>query len=177
MPVIARAGLGLAALSLCAFQALADTGARTDPDPAWRQAKSLHELAGILDTWLDEQSEYQRQNRPPDIRMTSSSVAVSLRGVAGTGHGRTRGLYDDETSTIYLVQPWNPKDPDDASILLHELVHHRQAPYHFYCPGAQEEMAYRLQDRWLGERGLEAKVNWIAVVLEAGCSRRDVHPD
>ncbi|WP_369817435.1 MULTISPECIES: DUF6647 family protein [Rhodobacterales] len=25
--------------------------------------------------------------------------------------------------------------------------------------------------------GLQAKVNWIAVILESGCSRRDFHPD
>ncbi|MEI4261656.1 DUF6647 family protein [Roseovarius sp. D0-M9] len=26
-------------------------------------------------------------------------------------------------------------------------------------------------------QGLRANVNWLAVVLDAGCTRRDIHPD
>jgi len=37
--------------------------------------------------------------------------------------------------------------------------------------------AYRLQEAWLAERGTEAEVNWVAVVLDSGCTRRDIHPD
>ncbi len=45
------------------------------------------------------------------------------------------------------------------------------------CPVAQELPAYRLQEAWFGELGLEPDVNWIAVTLEAGCARRDIHLD
>ena len=48
---------------------------------------------------------------------------------------------------------------------------------HWYCPGAQELSAYRTQQAWLAELGLELDVNWIAVVLESGCTPRDFHPD
>ena len=89
-----------------------------------------------------------------------------------------RGFYDIELGVIYIVKPWSPNNPQDVSVVLHELVHHRQqTAQHWYCPGAQELPAYRLQEKWLAERGLAVPINWVAVVLEAGCSRRDVHPD
>jgi hypothetical protein len=34
-----------------------------------------------------------------------------------------------------------------------------------------------LQHKWLVERGLKARVNWLAVLIESSCSPRDVHPD
>jgi len=55
--------------------------------------------------------------------------------------------------------------------------HIEQAPHHWFCPAAQELPAYRLREAWLAERGLSADVNWVAVVLDAGCTRRDIHPD
>ena len=89
-----------------------------------------------------------------------------------------RGFYDIELEVIYIVKPWSPQNPKDVSVVLHELVHHRQqTAQHWYCPGAQELPAYRLQEKWLAERGLTVPINWVAVVLEAGCSRRDMHPD
>lgn len=174
---IVRASHVLAALLLCGFATPAEAGLRSDPDAGWRDAKSIPELVEVLETWLDANTEYGRRDTTPFVRTISPSMAVSLHGIAGRGHGRTRGLYDGETSTVYLIMPWSPKDAADVSVLLHELVHHRQAPHHFYCPAAQEEAAYRLQDRWLGERGLSADANWIAVILEAGCTPRDIHPD
>lgn len=92
--------------------------------------------------------------------------------------GRTRGLYDPDAATIRLVRPWDPRDPFDVSTLPHELVHHRQqGARHWYCPGAQELPAYRLQEAWLADLGLEPDIDWIAVVLEAGCTPRDIHPE
>ena len=70
-----------------------------------------------------------------------------------------------------------PKGISIASVLLHELVHYRQSPHYFYYPAAQEEAACHLKDEWLRERRLRANVNWIAVVLEAGCTPKDIHPD
>lgn len=177
MRAITCASLGLAALTFFLIPASASPSLRLDADPSWRQAGSLPELAEILENWLDGHAGPERRDWPPSIKIVEPSVAASMNGTAGRGHGRTRGLYDHETSTILLIRPWDPKVAEDVSVLLHELVHHRQAPNHFYCPGAQEEQAYRLQDVWLRERGLQADVNWIAVVLEAGCTPRDMHPD
>jgi len=172
-----RSSLWLLVLMSFACSAAAGTSLRLDPEPAWRSAGSLADLAKILDIWLDENTDFQRPETQPTIRVVSPSMAASIRGISGSSHGRARGLFDPETSTIYLILPWDRKDPHDASVLLHELVHARQVSRHFYCPGAQEESAYRLQDDWLRTRGLKANVNWIAVVLEAGCTPRDIHPD
>lgn len=171
------ASLWLVALMMFAGSARADAIVRIDPDPAWRHAESITELIEVFDTWLDQNTSFHRPQIRPTIEAVSPSFAASIQGASASNFVRTRGLFDPDTSTIYLIGPWDRKKPHDASVLLHELVHARQVSGHYYCPGVQEEAAYRIQDDWLRERGLQAKVNWIAVVLEAGCSRRDFHPD
>lgn len=167
----------LVALMMFADSACADAIVRLDPEPEWRNTESVTELVAVFDNWLDQNTGLQRPKASPEISLVSASFAASLQGSSALKFNRTRGLFDPASFTIYLILPWNRKNPRDASVLLHELVHARQVGRYYYCPGAQEEAAYRLQDDWLRERGLQAKVNWIAVVLESGCSRRDFHPD
>jgi hypothetical protein len=177
MPVRYRSGLWLAVLISLASSVFAESSLRLDPDPAWRKASGILELTEILDTWLDRNTDFQRPEIPPKITLISPATAATIRGSPLQDHGRTRGLFDPRSSTIFLIQPWDPKTANDVSILLHELVHSRQVSHYYLCPGAEEELAYRIQDDWLRARGLRANVNWFAVVLEAGCSRRDIHPD
>jgi len=76
------------------------------------------------------------------------------------------------------VRPWSADEPFSVSVLLHELVHHRQAEDgHWYCSGAQELPAYKLQQAWLDRFGLKANINWVAVLLESGCTPKDIYPD
>jgi hypothetical protein len=171
------ASLWLGILMMFAGSAFAEATVRLDPKPEWRKAESITELVVVFDTWLDQNTELQRSDANPEIRLISETFAASLQGSSASGFGRTRGLFDPDTHTIYLILPWDQRNAHDASVLLHELVHARQVGRHYYCPGAQEEAAYRLQDDWLQERGLGAIVNWIAVVMESGCNRRDFHPD
>lgn len=145
---------------------------------AWRDAKTLDSVVGHLEEWLDQSAPWPAKPSRPVIRQISAAEAASLHTPLFSGSGKPRGLYDPETSTIYLVRPWDQRDPRDVSVLLHELVHHRQhGAQHWYCPSAMELPAYRLQDEWLRQLGLEAEVNWIAVVLEGGCRVTDFHPD
>lgn len=167
----------LVALMMFANSALADAIVRLDPEPEWRNTESITGLVEVFDTWLDQNTDFQRPETSPTVELISASLVESIQGSSASRFGRTRGLFDPDSSTIYLILPWDRKNPHDASILLHELVHARQVARHYFCPGAQEEAAYRFQDDWLRERGLQAKVNWIAVVLESGCNRRDFHPD
>lgn len=169
--------LWLVALLMLASSAWADTIVRLDPEPEWRNTESITELVEVFDIWLDQNTDFQRPQNSPTIEFVSASFVASIQGSSASSSGQTRGLFDPASSTVYLARPWDRKNPHDASVLLHELVHARQVARHYFCPGAQEEAAYRLQDDWLRERGLQAKVNWIAVVLESGCSRRDFHPD
>ena len=145
----------------------------------WREAGSLDGLVEHLEDWLDRHSELPRRETVPVVKWTSVAGVTALTGSQRAAHVATvRGLYDAEGATIWLVRPWSARDPRDVSVLLHELVHHRQAASgHWYCPGAQELPAYRLQQAWLGELGLPLEVNWVAIVLESGCTARDFHPD
>lgn len=130
-------------------------------------------------SWIAENSDYAVAERP--VR----AVALVTKGeTVGTGErqvslgNRTRGHYDEATGTIYIVRPWFPADPYDQSVLLHEMVHHMQVgAKHWYCPQAQEWDAYRLQEAWLEERGLESNFHWASILLESSCAVRDHHPD
>jgi hypothetical protein len=174
----AAVALATALVALCPQVLRAAEAHRPEASAEWQQASDLHELVSVLDAWLDEHAEWPQRDAPPRIRMVSEAEAHARRGATGSfQRGRLRGLYDPEEAEILLVRPWDPRDAEDVSVLLHELVHHRQTPHHWYCPAAQELPAYGLQDAWLAERGMRADVNWIAVVLDAGCTRRDIHPD
>lgn len=174
-----RAGPVLAsAFLLFVVAGIAYAASPLDPDRAWRRAGSLHELSAILETWLDARVAYPRRDRAARIRLVTPFEAETLTGRKVRSGNRPRGLYDPGSATIFLIRPWSPANAEDASVLLHELVHHRQeSARHWYCPGAQEPEAYALQQAWLAERNLSIGVNRIAVVLEAGCSPRDIHPD
>lgn len=177
MSVRYRSGLWLVVLLSLACSVSAESSLRLDPDPAWRKAGGILELVEILDTWLDGNTDFQRPEVPPKIAMINPTTAASIRRSHFPNYGLKRGLFDPQSSTIFLLHPWDPKNVNDASILLHELVHSRQVSRYYLCDGAEEEAAYRIQDDWLRARGLRANVNWFAVALEAGCSQHDIHPD
>ena len=134
-------------------------------------------VVAALAEWLDAHSEYPRPPGPPQILMVSQARAETLQGVADRTGRRIRGLYDAQTATIYLTLPWSPLDPEDLAVLLHELVHHRQAQQHWYCPQAQEWRAYQLQAEWLRAQGRADAFYWPAIVLQSSCARRDIHPE
>jgi hypothetical protein len=84
-------------------------------------------------------------------------------------------LYDGRDRTVYLPRGWTGATPVEASMLVHEMVHHFQAAAgeRFACAAAREKDAYALQARWLEafgtdlERGLG--VNGLFVLLATNC--------
>ncbi len=176
-----RAGTALAAAVMLLSAPAARPAGMTlaiDPDPAWRQARDIGGLVAVLDRWLDRTGPYPRRAAAVTLRLIGRAEAAGMAGYACRESLTTRALYDPATSTVYLIRPWSRSRTGDVAILLHELVHHRQqAARHWYCPGAMEPDAYRLQAAWLAERGQSARINRIAVALEAGCTARDIHPD
>ncbi|WP_375172634.1 DUF6647 family protein [Pseudooceanicola sp.] len=179
MSIQSRVSRWLAASALCALFTLpaeAEEAMLIALKPAGVDVAVTSELIAQLDRWLDTRIEWPKRDAPK-IRYVTARRAAQMKGDPGRGHGRTRGLYDAESETIYLVTPWSAEDTGDVSVLLHELVHHRQAPHHFYCGAAREPAAYRAQEEWLAERGDEIAINWLAVIWDAGCTRRDIHPD
>jgi len=170
----------LACVLLCVLiSAVFPVLVRAGEPSSWMEAQDLPELVSQLDDWLDRQSGYPRRTKPPAIRSIDLDDALALSGaMSSSGALRPRGFYDPGTKEIMLVRPWSPRNAHDVSVLLHELVHHRQAANeHWYCPGAQELPAYKLQRQWLAELGLKLQANWIAIFLESGCSKSDIHPD
>jgi len=162
-----RATLAVAALFHFAFSQAA---AADDPDidPA---------LIEQIDAWIDTATDLPAAAGPVRIAF-ADAAEVAVPGELASAIGRRpRGLYDPATQTITLVRPWSAGDPQDLSVLVHELIHQRQGSKHYYCEAAKEHAAYHAQKVWLAERGLPLEVNWIAVVLASSCIPRDIHGD
>ena len=132
-------------------------------------------LLSELNTWLDAETEFARRDHQPRIKLVEPTEAEALRGAASTMVGRTRGLYDEASDTIYLTAPWSADNQRDVSILLHEMVHQRQSGQHWYCPQAQEWRAYQIQAQWLNEHDIEDGFYWPAILLQSSCAKRDIH--
>lgn len=152
---------------------LADTASASDSDNI--QAVSSV-LISELNTWLDAETEFEKRDSQPQIKLIEKELAENLRGVADRSDGRVRGLYDAETETIYLTKPWSPDNSRDISVLLHEMVHHRQAGQHWYCEQAQEWRAYQIQAQWLADQQIADDFYWPAILLKSSCAKRDIHP-
>ncbi|MCV2866398.1 DUF6647 family protein [Albidovulum sediminicola] len=168
---------GLAALAVAAASAGAEVevaGARTHTEVA-----AIEDAVPVLDAWIDRFAEYPRaRDRPLRIALVPAMPRASATSSAAHYGPSTRGAYDAETATIYLLRPWFADLPYDRSILLHELVHHRQVQArHWYCAQAMEWDAYKLQEQFLDQAGLESGIYWLAVALESSCAVRDHHPD
>ena len=134
-------------------------------------------LLSELNEWLDAETEFVKRAHQPDIEIIGREQAENLRDAGERSSGRTRGLYDDENQTIYLAEPWSSSNPHDISVLLHEMVHHRQSGQHWYCQQAQEWRAYKIQAQWLAEHQIADEFYWPAIVLQSSCAKRDIHPE
>ncbi|MFD2741159.1 DUF6647 family protein [Sulfitobacter aestuarii] len=169
--------LAMALITLCPTLPRAENVTHASASQ-WQHSDNMTTLVSSLDAWLDAQTDWPRRDADPRVRLVSLWEAAARQGgTASFQRERLRGLYDPDRSEILLVRPWSPRKAEDVAVLLHELTHHRQAPQHWYCPAAQELSAYRLQERWLSEQRLSLDVNWVAVVLDSGCTPRDIHPE
>jgi len=169
-----RSTLVLAAIAMLTLPFFSSRG------EASQDAEFLDLLVESLEAWLDRDGSYPAAKQRPTIQVVPSwhEVVASHEASRTRGDGRTRGLYDARHGTIYLVAPWDGSDPRDLSVLLHELVHHRQNhARHWYCVSEQEWDAYRLQEEWLAEYGLDSDFYWPAIALSASCTPHDIHPD
>jgi len=137
------------------------------------------ELMAELDVWLDANSGLARPPSPLSrVEFVEPGSEVLYEGRMTKLDNTVRGLYDEDLSTIYLVNPWTGDDAYERSILLHEMLHHRQAAArHWYCPQAMEWDAYLTQEAYLNAHGETGDFNWGWVVLASSCAPRDVHGD
>jgi hypothetical protein len=135
-----------------------------------RKAIEPAALAGIA-TWISQHFGLPNTSDLPRLEFVAPEqlLALRYRGLLLQGPqppelqqkmlGAARDLvavYNEDTRTIYLSEIWRGELPAEVSILVHEMVHHlqNQAQLKFECLQEREEMAYKAQDRWLGQSGL-----------------------
>jgi hypothetical protein len=139
---------------------------------------AIDALHQTLDAWLSVYSDYPETERPvARILVVEPGYEFEHLGRMTVLGGTMRGAYASDTATIYLLRPWNAGRPRDQSVLLHELVHHRQVDAkHWYCGQAMEWDAYKLQEEFLAAHGIDPEFHWTRILLESSCAVRDHHP-
>ena len=82
-----------------------------------------------------------------------------------------------EAPPAKLVAGWTGATAREGSELVHEMAHHVQnlTGRSYACGGAREAEAYRMQDRWLTERGSSLAqvfgIDALALAVLARCPR------
>jgi hypothetical protein len=119
----------------------------------------------------DAKLEELRHQQPADPH---AGASASDKPVAGRRSGAI-ALYDFSRRTIFLSANWTGTSPADQSILVHEMVHHVQnmAKMKFECPMAREQLAYRIQNRWLARFGMDLEsvfqIDPFTVLVNSAC--------
>jgi Domain of unknown function (DUF6647) len=143
--------------------------------------------------WLSANFELPLTDDLPHVELASPTtlVAVRLGGFAirpqetASEPNRPRpplniagdlvAVYDTAKRIIYLPESWNGESHVDASILVHEMVHHLQnvGRLQHACPDAREKAAYLAQDQWLRRFGQDLEtafgIDLFTIVVRAGC--------
>lgn len=152
---------------------IAVEGARVAFEPP-----AVRDLVAELETWLDAHTDLPRADLPPEAIVLVDTEAEATQGQSAHVDDTVRATYDEEEARIYLVRPWYSDRVQDRSVLLHELVHHRQAAaQHWYCPQAMEWDAYLIQESYLEQRGETGDFNWAWVAMLSSCSTGEHHPE
>lgn len=127
--------------------------------------------------WIEAHSPYANNDlSPPEILICRAGEVIAYESRSVIVSRQLRAAYDVANDRIFLVAPWSVDDPRDLSSLVHELVHHFQFDARKWrCPQATEPEAYRLQQLWLAEHGIDAGFDWIQIHVKARCPN-DAHP-
>ena len=141
-------------------------------------AEELSKLSNTLLDWIGAHADYDVERvrgDPPNIESCASGDIIHLSGNEVLVDGELLAAYDPLRRVIYLVDPWDPKAVVDQSRLLHELVHDVQSLNRAWtCPREQEWEAYKLQEAWLKEHGIDPHFNWAQILILSRC-RPSVH--
>jgi hypothetical protein len=139
----------------------------------------LAPLVAELTGWISSHSDLDTKRLAavtPEIVFCAPQDHVSYAGGELLVDDGLLAAYDLAARRIYLVAPWDARDPRNVSTLLHELVHAAQFDSHAWdCAQASEWQAYQLQAEWLAEHGSDAGFDWPAIALQSLCPS-DVHP-
>lgn len=133
----------------------------------------LTELIDSLLVWIGDNSDYDVEPSrlaPPSVESCSVGDTIELSGLELHVESDLLAAYGPKQRVIYLVTPWNARDLMDQSRLLHELVHDIQSRTRTWaCPREQEWDAYKLQDAWLRQNGIDPRFNWARILVLSRC--------
>ncbi len=136
-------------------------------------------IQALLD-WIEAKTEYEvsaLRAAPPVISFCAVGERIPYEVGTALVDVTLNGAYDHPRNTILLVQPWDPADPRDRSVLLHELIHAVQLQNRTYaCLEEAEWEAYKLQEAYLADHGLDSGFDWLQIYFWSQCPR-DIHPD
>ncbi len=145
-------------------------------DPAVPSAELIQELT----RWIGAQTGYDITRTladPPRVSFCDTGQTIIYEDQTLIVDPGLRAAYDLSDRHIYLVLPWDAANPKDVSALLHELIHDVQLINRDWpCVGAPEWQAYKLQETWLAERGIDPGFDWLHIYMYSRCPR-DIHPD
>lgn len=168
-------------LALVLLMLLLATPVRSQPatgctDPALPPAALTQDLI----RWIGAQTQYDITRTlaaPPDVSFCETGHDITYEGKTVIVDQGLRAAYDLSRRHIFLVQPWSASNPKDVSAYLHELIHDVQLLNRSWpCIGAPEWQAYKLQEAWLAERGIDPGFDWLQIYMHSRCPR-DIHPD
>ena len=129
--------------------------------------------------WIGTHTDYDISTtlaRPPGISFCDDGTDISYEGEEVMVDPLLRAAYDMEARRIHLVRPWHASNARDLSSLLHELIHDVQyLNRDWSCKEEPEWEAYKLQETWLAEQGMQSGFNWTQILLFSRCPR-DTHP-
>ena len=153
----------------------------------------MHSLLTVIVTWLSINFSLPALYEHPHVKMVSAAKMAAVRysrlgamqpdrlaaeagRLASADAGQdVYGMYDDVSRTIYLHEGWTGATPAEASVLVHELVHHLQnvGGLKYDCPQAREKPAYRAQMKWLELFGTsleeEFQIDAMTILVRASC--------
>jgi hypothetical protein len=168
------------------------TFACTGPAPAQISEKSYARsdhsaLLTEIANWLSANFDLPRTETASPMKLT----AMRYKGLLPEGWREDRiedpavltaspreilAVYNDTTKTIFLAQGWSAATPAEVSILVHEMVHHLQnlGGFKYECPAAREKLAYKAQNEWLQQFGLDLEqafeVDMLTVLVSSTCA-------
>ena len=150
-----------------------------DDDAADGGPSVSEEILSELIRWIGNRTDYdisRTLHHLPTVSFCDPKTEISYEGETIIVDPMIGAAYDMEVRHIHLVRPWSPSNTRDLSTLLHELIHDIQYLNRTWsCNGEPEWEAYKLQEAWLEEQGVQSDFNWPLILLLSRC-RRDVHP-
>jgi Domain of unknown function (DUF6647) len=141
--------------------------------------ENSREVVRDLIEWIGQNTNYDIERsltNPPSVSFCDTGETIEYEAMEIVVDAQLRAAYDAKIRHVFLVRPWDASDTMDQSRLLHELIHDVQYLNRGWnCLQEPEWEAYKLQEMWLAQNGLDANFDWLQIFFASRCPR-DIHP-